>query len=159
MIKREHLWPIGVVVALAVNVVANVVIIRAANQPQSEVVEPDYYRKAVAWDSTQSALARGRALGWRIDASLARLAPGRARVTVTLVDSLGAPIPDADVQVSAIHNLAAATPVTARLAAAGAAYAAELPLAHSGLWELRVQATHGAGSFSTSLRRECPASP
>lgn len=159
MIKREHLWPIGVVVALGVNVVANVVIIRAANQPQSEVVESDYYRKAVAWDSTLAERDRSAALRWRVDASIARLAPGRARVAVTLADSTGAPLTGADVTVTAIHNLSAGTPVTARLAADAAGYAGELPLVHSGLWELRLAVKHGAARYETSLRRECSGTP
>ncbi len=159
MIKREHLWPIGVVVALAVNVAANVVIIRAANQPQSEVVESDYYRKAVAWDSTLAERDRSAALGWRVDASMVRLAPGRARVAVTLADSSGAPLTGADVTVTAIHNRSAASPVTAHLAADAAGYAAELPLVHSGLWELRLTVKRGAERYETSLRRECPSTP
>ncbi len=159
MIKREHLWPIGVVVALAVNVAANVVIIRAANQPQSEVVESDYYRKAVAWDSTLAERDRSAALGWHVDASIARLAPGRARVAVTLADSSGAPVTGADVSVTAIHNLAAGLPVTAHLAADASGYAAELPLVHSGLWELRLAVKHGADRYQTSMRRECPGTP
>lgn len=155
-LQKHHIWPIGVVGALAINVIANVFVIRAANQPGTEVVERDYYRKAVAWDSTLAQREQSAALGWTLDAALARLAPGRALVSVTLAGPDGAPLPGAEVDVEAIHNLDAGHPVRGRLAATGGGYGAELPMVPSGLWELRFEVRHEGRTFTTTMRRECP---
>jgi nitrogen fixation protein FixH len=79
-------------------VLANVgVLLLAARHGGADVV-PDYYRRAVAWDSTMADGARSRALHWTLDASLAAAAAG-GEFAVTLRDSAGAPITGARVRV------------------------------------------------------------
>lgn len=158
MIKREHLWPIGIVAALATNVIFTVVTIRLANQPGTEVVEADYYRKAVAWDSTSAIRDASAKLGWTLDAAITPTAPSRARLAVTLADDAGAPIEAANVKVTAIHNRRAEHPVTATLARDARGYGADLPLDRPGLWELRFEVRRGTEVFTSTLRRERPAS-
>lgn len=158
MIKREHLWPIGLVAALAVNVIFTVITIRLASQPGAIDAEPDYYRKAVAWDSTAALRERSARLGWTLDAAITPVASTRARLAVTITDGAGAPLESADVRVVAIHNRSAGHPVEGRLVGAAGDYAAELPLDRPGLWELRFEVKRGTDVYLSTLRRERPTS-
>jgi len=150
------LWPIAIVAVLALTVGANVVILIAARDPHAPALEPDYYHKAVTWDSTLAVERASSALRWRADAALERLTLDRARLTVTLHDSAGAPLTGARVRLEAIHNLESDVRVHAVFgeSATPGTYTAELPLRLAGLWELRLDATRGRDTFVTSLRRE-----
>jgi nitrogen fixation protein FixH len=153
--RAAKLWPLAVVAVLAVTVGANVVIYLLARDPGAAVVERDYYRRAVAWDSTMADERRSAELGWRLAAELGAVGADGAPLTVRLTGRDGAPLSDAAVRVEAVHNLDAGHPVAAALAPAGdGRYVARLPLRHAGLWELRFAVTRGAERFTQSLRRE-----
>lgn len=157
--KAEKLWPLAVVGVLAVTVIANAAMLLVAGDPSQRAIEPDYYRKAVAWDSTLAERARSAALGWTLDARL-EPAAGGARLRVSLADAAGAPLAGARVRVTALHNLEADRPTVADCGeSTPGAYEASLPLRRAGLWELRVEAVRGAERFTTSLRRELGRTP
>jgi nitrogen fixation protein FixH len=134
------------------------VIIWAATHDPSFAIEPDYYRKAVAWDARLAQERANAALGWTATATLARAsARARAAIVLSLRDAGGQAVRGARVRVTAIHNRDGAHPVVASLAErADGAYDAQLPLAHVGLWEVRVDAMRGAQRFSASLRADLP---
>ncbi len=154
--KKGAWWPIAAGGVLAATVAANGVLLYQANGRDAAVVEPDYYRRAVRWDSTLAERQRDAALGWRLDAALGALEPdGGASLAVRLADRDGRPIEGAAVRVTAISNLDAAHAVRATLAGGpGGAYAARLPLARRGLWELRFDVARGGERFSAALRRD-----
>ena len=153
--KPAALWPIAVIGALVVTVVANVVLLLAANDPGDRaVVEPDYYRKAVAWDRTMAQEAVNDSLGWSVEAALEATAGGpvvRARVA----DRGGKPLTGARVSVVGIHNLVAGSPVEGPLReTAPGDYEAALPFRRAGLWELRFLVKHGHESLTAQVQRE-----
>jgi len=149
------MWPVAVIAVLGITVAANAWLLVAAHDPNAAVVEPDYYRRALKWDSTAALAAASARLGWRADAAIGPLdADGRARVAVRLSAPDGRPIAGARVRVTAIHNRDAALHRTALLAERDAAYAGTLELRHAGLWELRIDASRGADRFVTRLRRD-----
>jgi nitrogen fixation protein FixH len=153
--RAAKLWPLAVVAVLVVTIGANVLIYYLARDPGAAVVERDYYRRAVGWDSTMAQARRNAALGWRLEAGLGTVTPAGATLTVRLTDRAGAPLAGAVVRVEAVHNRDAAHPVAAALAPGGdGAYAATLPLRRLGMWELRFEVTRGAERFTQSLRRE-----
>lgn len=155
--KPAAMWPAAVVAVLAITVGANAWLMWKAREPNGAVLEPDYYRKAVAWDSLAARQGRSDALRWRAEATIGPAAGGRARVRAVLADSLGAPVTGAAVTLEAVHNLAAATPVRAALAeTAPGTYEADAALGRPGLWELRLAATRGAEQFLVRLRRDAP---
>ena len=121
MTRAARFWPIAIVVLLAANVAGTVVMIRASGGEDANAVEPDYYRKSMAWDSIATARQQAAALGWTLRAQLGPLdAQGVAALDVTLLDRDGAPIDDALLGVEAIHNAHARHPVSATLAATAA---------------------------------------
>jgi len=154
-------WPLALAAVLGVTVAANVFLLYAANDRNAAVVEPDYYRKAVAWDSTAAQSAENDALGWRLDAAILPLAAdGTGMVQVRLAREDGTPVTGARVACTAIHNLDAAHRPRAEIVLdASGAGTLELPLRHAGLWELRFSVTHGDERFTASLRREAVRAP
>jgi len=153
--KPAVMWPVAIVGVLGVTVAANLVLLYAAGDRNGAVVERDYYRKGLAWDSTLALRARSAALGWRADAAIDPLRDRTARVTVTLAGADGAPVRGAALVVSAIHNTRADRPVTGALQEeAPGRYAGTLALDRPGLWELRLEAVRGADRFETSVTAE-----
>jgi len=158
-VTRGAAWPIAITLVLAATVTLNVFVLRIATEPNAYATEPDYYRKAVAWDSTATLERASEATGWTCDAQIVR-ARGVLELRVVLADGEGGPIDGARVRVTAIHNLAASQPVEIAPVAAGAGtYVARFPVARMGLWELRVAATRGRDRFVADLRRDAPDSP
>jgi nitrogen fixation protein FixH len=155
--KPGALWPIAIVGVLAITVGANVWLLWEARDPNGAVIEPDYYRKAVAWDSLAARQARSDDLRWTADAALGASRGGRAHVRATLADSLGAPVAGARVELEAVHNLDGARHVRSELAeSAPGVYEADAALDRAGMWELRLTATRGGDVFLASLRRDAP---
>ena len=154
--RGARLWPMVIVGMLGVNVAATGVLMWAARDPEANAIEPDYYRKAVAWDSSAAARARGVALGWTLDAALGPLgADGGATITVTLGERGATPLEGATVTLEAIHNAHARHPVRATLPGAGPGrYRARVPLRWAGRWELRLEVARDGVRVPASLRRE-----
>jgi hypothetical protein len=148
-LKLERLWPLAVVAVLALTVLANVAVFWAARDRNAAVVEPDYYRRAVGYDSTLAAQRRSDALGWHVEAELgAPGADGSASLSVRLLGRDGAPLDSARMRVSAVHNRAADHVVSAGLLPEGSGrYAIRLPLVLGGLWELDLEAVRGADRY------------
>ena len=150
--KRETWWPVGLVAVLGVTVLANIgVFLLAARNGGAEAV-PDYYRKAVAWDSTLADGARSRALHWTLEASLSAPAGG-GMFALTLRDSAGAPISGARVRVEGFPVARADQSFDTVLAdLGGGRYAVRLPV-HRAEWHaLDVTARRGTDRFVQQLR-------
>jgi nitrogen fixation protein FixH len=154
-VKPGAWWPVAIVGVLAVTVGANVVLIVAARDPNAYVVEPHYYEKALAWDSTMAIADRSAALGWQVDATLHGWTPAGTPLVVQLADSTAAPVAGAEVRAELLNNLSPAHPVAAVLAdAGGGRYTATVPLPRTGLWEIRLEARRDGDLFLADLRRD-----
>ena len=154
--KRGAWWPIGITAVLATTVAANIWVMRIANDDPSFAIEQDYYKKAIAWDST---LAQGREsarLGWRLTPRMGPIdRDGRSRLSADLRDATGAPIVDAVVRVTALYVGRASDVHEVTLAPSGAGeYVAELDARHAGQWELRFDVRAGSARFTDIARVE-----
>jgi nitrogen fixation protein FixH len=155
--RAARLWPVAIVAVLGLTVAANVLVFWAARDRNAAAVEPDYYRKAVRWDSTMAEERRSAALGWRAEAVLGGVTRAGTPLTVRLAGPDGAPLDGATVEVTAIHNLDAQHHVTARLEPlGGGVHRARLPLHRTGLWELRLEVERGRDLFRVTLRCDAP---
>jgi nitrogen fixation protein FixH len=154
-VKPETRWPLGIALLLAGFVVVNLLLMRLAGNDPSFAVEPDYYRKAVGFDSTMAQDRRSLALGWRAASALVPSTGSGWRVNVTLTDSVRQPVAGATVTVSARYNARANDIVLATLhETAPGLYSAPLAVSHGGEWEVGVDATRGAEHFVVSTRAE-----
>jgi nitrogen fixation protein FixH len=154
--KRGAWWPIGITTVLATTVAANIWVMRIASDDPSFAIEPDYYRKAVAWDSTLAQARENAVLGWRLTPEIGIVAvTGKARISAVLTDSTGAPISGAVVKVSALPVARANEVHEVTLAAGGAGeYAATLDSRREGQWELRFDVRAGSTHFTEVARVE-----
>ncbi len=156
MTERGWYWPWLLAAGLLGVVGVNVTMLFVANSDANgSVVEPDYYRKAVQWDSTMAHRAASDRLGWTAAVSL--VAGGEARASaaragtlrVTLADSTGVGIAGAVVSAVLIHNADAGRPLALALRDEGQGrYDVDVPLAHAGLWEVRVSAERAGARFA-----------
>ena len=152
--KRGAWWPIAITGILATTVGANIWVMTIASDDPSFAIEQDYYRKAVAWDSTLSQARENVRLGWRLTPTLGVIADqGGARLSATLTDSAGVPIPGATIRVSARHVARANDVQEVMLLAAGSSgYAGELDARRPGQWELRFDVRAGSSHFTHVAR-------
>ena len=156
--KKGWQWPVLVTLALGFTVGVNVVMLFASkSDPNGTVVEPDYYRKAVDWDRTMAREAASNALGWSASSSMGAANADARDVRVSLRDSAGVPLSDAEVSVTLIHNREASTPVIATLRANGdGTYSGNALASRSGQWEVRITARRGTERFEVTQRAEAP---
>jgi len=153
--KKGMGWPIGIVAILLASVVGNVAVIMITRDDPSFSVEPDYYRKAVEWDSTAARKARSDALDWRVSA---RVEPGigdASRLTLDLTDANGAIVRDATLHGSLLH-IARGDDVQQVVftQTESGAYVASVPMQRTGVWELRLTADRDSSHFLQTVRVE-----
>lgn len=152
-------WPLILVGILLLAAIANGILVYRATHDPSFAVEPDYYRKALAWDERRAEARRGDALGWALEAELAagEPTPAVSELRVRLRDRTGRPLPDAAIEVAALHKARAARILRARLEADPAEpglYRASLPARRRGLWELELRVARGGDRLTRILVRE-----
>jgi len=147
-------WPIGITAMLGASVAANLVMMRIANNDPSFSVEPDYYKKAVFYDSTLAQSHRNLDLGWGVQAFADSIVQGKStRLRVVLRDAHALPLPGAAVEATVLFNARANNVSTATLTDEGAGvYAATLPINTPGEWEVRVNARRDTSRFTSSTR-------
>ncbi len=153
--KKGMGWPIGIVAILLATVASNVAVILITRDDPSFAVEPDYYRKAVEWDSTAARRARSDALSWQVRARVAPAERGATRLSLDLTDEGGMVVQGAALAGSLLHIARAADvqAVTFTQAPNGA-YEATVPMTRDGVWELRLTADRGNEHFVHTLRVE-----
>jgi nitrogen fixation protein FixH len=159
--KRGAWWPIGITTVLATTVAANLWVMRIANDDPSFAIEPDYYRKAITWDSTLAQARQDSILGWHLTPQIQVVAAtGKTRISATLTDSLGTPISNAVVKVAALPVARASEVHEATLTASGAGeYTAQLDARRLGQWELRFDVRAGTTRFTEVARVEARTAP
>ncbi|WP_309672825.1 FixH family protein [Gemmatimonas sp.] len=147
-------WPIGITAILGATVAANLVMMRIANNDPSFSVEPDYYKKAVFYDSTMAQTHRNLDLGWSVQTFADSIVAGKpTRLRVVLRDEKALPLLGATVQATVLFNARANDLTTATLSDEGAgAYTATVPINTPGEWEVRVNAKRDTSHFTSSTR-------
>lgn len=155
--KAEAVWPLAIASVLGVTVVANLWLWRAANEPGAGALEPDYYARALAWDSTQVERSRSVALGWTAEAAFVQPARVGTELRVRMTRRDGSPLTGARVAVVGVHNLESEQPsLWALLERSPGEYVAAVSPAHGGRWELRVSVTSGSDRFMSVEHAEAP---
>lgn len=147
-------WPIGIALVLAATVGGNLVMMRVAGNDPSMAIEPDYYKKAVDFDSTMAEERRSNALGWHAITTLDSVVVGApTNVRVQLTDSTGVAIGDATVKIVALFNARAneLQAVTLEREPNGT-YRGAITVHYPGEWEVRVDAVRGSAHFYSTSR-------
>lgn len=154
------IWPAIVIGLLSMQVGICGVSVYLATADRSFAIEPDYYRKAVAWDQTRAAQRAGATLGWRMRLTVEPQCDefGRRLVELSLVDSAGAAVEGAQVEAIAFHHARANERQRIELPSQGGGrFAATAPLRRAGLWEFRVRAQRGSDILEETMLLDLPA--
>ena len=152
--SRGRVWPFAIAGILLAGIASNVAFVVLASSDPAAAVEPDYYRKGVAWDEEMAQQRRNIALGWSAHAALFLGAHGSAgRLELTLADSLGRPLTGAAVQALVMHNARAAAVQSVALHDEGAGrYSARVAAERPGLWEVRLSVQRSSRRFTARER-------
>ncbi len=151
--KKGIGWPIGIAVILFGTVAANIGVILLTKDDPSFAIEPDYYRKAVAWDSTQALAARSAALAWQVAAHVTSSDGGAAVLTLDLTDTTGAAVRSVRLAGALLHVARANDVQTVTFTETETGrYVATVSMARTGVWELRLTADRGADRFVQTVR-------
>ncbi len=152
--RRSWLWPGGIIALLCLHTVGMLVVVFIATRDPSFSVEPNSYRKAVAWDSSRARSQASDQLGWTASIKAQRdVDPlGRRRVTCELKDKQGLPVVAATVRLEVFHHARAADRQQVTLTPEDhGVYSALVPMKRTGTWEIRVSAQRGNELYSTVL--------
>lgn len=153
--KKGMGWPIGIVAILLASVAGNVAVIMITKDDPSFSVEPDYYRKAVEWDSTAARKARSDALDWHVAARVEAGTGAQSQLTLDLTDAQGAIVRDATLRGSLLHIARGDDVQQVTFAQTdNGAYVASVPMERAGVWELRLTADRDSSHFLHTVRVE-----
>jgi len=158
--KKGWYWPWFVGALLLATAASQGVMAWAATHDNSMSIEPDYYQKAVAYDSVIAQRATNARLGWQAAVTVGAIAADGGDVRVRLTDVTGAALTGATVRVTAINNVDGDRHVTRALAeGADGTYGAKLALDRAGLWEFRFEIGRGTDRFTADARVDVGGSP
>lgn len=136
-------WVAIIVGLLVGNAIAVVLLVGVSSGEARRRVLPDYYQRAVAWDSTMAAARASADLGWQVGVD----AQGR-EVTITVVDRGRAPVTDATVRLTAVpRGRVDATVAGAAVAVAPGVYRVALVGERGGLHDVALRIERGAEAF------------
>jgi len=160
--SKDWRWPAGIVALLALHMGAMGIVVFIATRDPSFAVEPQSYKKAVAWDQTRAQQQASNSLGWTVNADISDTFDplGRRHITCHLTDAYGTAVMAATVKLDAFHHARASERLAATLEPGPAGmYRVDLPMRRAGLWELRIVAQRGIERFDTVISHEIPAVP
>lgn len=147
-------WPMAIVGILLLATGADIAMLFVAMGDDSFSTEPDYYQKAVDWDDYAAQRETNLKLGWRASLATRPGAPGKAVVSVVLVDGTGETVA-ASVEMSAFANARASNIQSVTLTAdPDGSYFTSITVTRPGLWEFRLRATHGDTVFTQTIRQD-----
>lgn len=156
MLKKPWFWPAFIIGLLSMGVIFNVVLVVVANNDPSFAVEPDYYKKALAWDQTMAQEQQNMALGWEAKVTTSpAAAEGQMEVVARIAARDGAAVIPDEVTVEAFHNARANAVLTATLARRDdGSYGAEMPMRRPGMWEFRLAVRLGDEHFTQVIKQD-----
>jgi nitrogen fixation protein FixH len=150
-VRGAWIWPAALAAALGIHCLVWVGVAVIGSRDPSFSVEPDYYRKGIAWDAEAAQLRADRDLGWTVKVETDRAAGilGDRRLACSLADREGRPIAGAEVEVETFHLARGADRLRAGLKEEpGGVYAGLLRMRRPGLWEVRLTARQGGRTFT-----------
>lgn len=153
-------WPLFVVALLLLNVGIAAAAIYYATTDKTFAVEPDYYRKAMRWDSYAAMRDASEKLGWVVSARVepAATPTAKPRLIVHVSDRAQNAVEDVQFRAVAFHHARAADRLGLALAnAGGGVYECEAAMDRAGLWEVRLIASRGQDIFESVEQVEVPA--
>lgn len=159
--SRGRMWIVGIFALLGINfTVVGVTVYFALSDP-SAAVEPDYYRKGLAWDATARQNEHNRRLGWSADVRIEHAAANQpAQLRVRLANKLNEPISGAKIECVYFANTNSGKRATVTLTAVPSepgVYAAPIDVDRDGMWHVRLSAQTAVDVFTAEAEAKATA--
>ena len=155
LFRKDRIWPAAITLVLLGNVALGITLMRVASADPHFAVEPDYYRRAVGWDTTQAQVRRSTELGWRVHPTLAPVSGDSTPLIILLTDRDGAPLDAATIDVVARPIAHANRSVTSTPTPQGdGRYTTTMAIDQPGLWEVVVTVDRAGERLVAPLRIE-----
>lgn len=154
-IRKDRIWPTIITSILVGNLVLGVVLVRIATGDDHFAVEPDYYRRAIGWDTVQAQARHNVALGWQLAATVEPISltdPTAVLLHLTDRDGAAVAVDQAQIEARPIAHASEVIRGTATTAGEPGVLRAVMPFHREGLWEFQVIVTRGAEHFTEMLR-------
>jgi len=148
--KKAYFFPALVVGLLLLQIGLCGIGFYMATRSNANVVENDYYDKALHWDQQVAAEQASAALGWKPSINISQQSDmqGNRTFVLELKDRMGKPVTDAKIRMIFFHHAHARQVETVDLRDQGNGfYSATIPIARPGLWEFRMVAERGNEKF------------
>jgi nitrogen fixation protein FixH len=144
--RSAWLWGTVVVAFLILQLVIGGLAFNLATGDPSVAVVPDYHERALNWDDELARRKRSDQLGWKSAVRWGDTSSetDRRELAIEVVDSDGNPVSGGEASVRFYHHargVDVATTVLQELSPGK--YAAELPMAKPGLWEIEFSLSRG----------------
>lgn len=154
-IRKDRIWPTIVTCILVGNLVLGVVLVRIATGDDHFAVEPDYYRRAIGWDTVQAQARHNLALGWQLSATVEPINPTTPTAVVfhlTDRDGVAVPVDQAQIEARAVAYASEVVRGLATPTSEPGVLRAAMSFHREGLWEIQVAVTRGDDHFTETLR-------
>ena len=146
-------WPLFVILLLLAGMGGAFSMLLAAGSDGGAQVVDDYYRRAVAWDSTAAVRDRAAALGWRAELLVLSGAPLRV-VELSILDVDGMPVEGLFATLQLSRPQQAASVAVIPFAETEGIYRLRAPITSSGLWDFVITARKDSIEYVTTIRRD-----
>jgi nitrogen fixation protein FixH len=143
-------WTLAIVVLLAGNVVAMIILAVLANNGGTQVI-PDYYAKAAHYDDEMARSAVSRALGWHAEVAMTSDA-----IEVAVSDAAGQPLDGAQVRITGYPRAHASRALDTVLGKAGPGHYRGALRAQRGWCDLVVIVDAGGAHYTQHVVAEAP---
>lgn len=153
----ENRWAFVPVALLSATVISGFLMVSLSmGDGGATAVEPDYYRKAAAWDEVKEQRTQNGYLNWVVTPAIVASPqdPFKAQLELTVADKFAVNIASARVTVELfpLRDADRRCVVECREVAPGR-YAAQIPLRISGQWEFRVRVESKDRVYTDCFRR------
>ncbi len=144
-------WPLAVVAILSLHATMWISFVFISTRDPSFAVEPDYYRKSLAWDETVRQRRANEALGWSVEIETEKQTGmlGDRGLVCRVKDRDGSPIVRAAVEAEIFHHARANQRLRVQLTGeGGGVYSARPRMRKPGLWECRLTVRDRGATFT-----------
>lgn len=145
--------PISIIAFFLFLISGSIVMVVVAHKTFPGVVTDHAYEKGIGYNTSISAGAAQKALGWRHEIDIVSPTEKVARVRFVLRDNSGKPIDAADVKVSFVRPTKAGYDQRMSMTPSGnGTYVGEASLPLSGVWDVQISVLSGTTAYQAQQR-------
>lgn len=154
--RDDILWPTAVVGLILLGMVSTFGVLIASRSDGGPAVLDNYYKRAVAWDSTAALRQASLDMKWKTDLLLTTKADGSPRVLLAVTDSTGLPVEGltGTISFSRPQTAGIREQLTLSRGVDSGTWYVDPSVTGSGLWDVGLELRRGPVLFVHTVRKE-----